>query len=142
MKHQVTKTNLKILFQNVRSLHLHIEDVACDYSVQAAHVNIFVETALCSRDIDEAYDMTNFRLYRNDVEHTCGPFRWNYNNTEMTVAIINLPGCNNVYVVGIYCSKSKVPFSKLIEALEHLHWTILCEPDSSHNFKRLYGNYL
>ena len=60
----------------------------------------------------------------------------------MTVAIINLPGCNNVYLVGIYCSKSKVPFSKLIEALEHLPWTILCEPDSSHNFKRLYGNYL
>jgi len=62
------ENNLKILFQNVRSLHLHIEDVACDYSVQAAHVNIFVETALYSRDIDEAYDMTNFRLYRNDCD--------------------------------------------------------------------------
>ena len=62
------KSNFKILFQNVRSLHLHIEDVACDYSIQAAHVNIFVETALCSRDIDKAYDMTNFRLYRNDYD--------------------------------------------------------------------------
>lgn len=30
---------------------------------------------------------------RNDVECTCDPFRWNYNNTEMTVATINLPGC-------------------------------------------------
>ena len=126
-------------------MHLHIEDVACDYNIQAAHVNIFVETALCSRDIDDAYNMTNFRLYRNDydpqsttrttygtavyirndVECTCDPFRWNYNNTEMTVATINLPGCINVHVVGIYRSKSKVPFSKLIEALEHLHQTIL-----------------
>ena len=65
---------------------------------------------------------------RNDVECTCDPFRWNYNNTEMTVAIINLPGCNNIHVVGIYRSKSKVVFSKLIEGLEHLHRTILSEP--------------
>lgn len=99
-------------------------------------MNIFVETALCSRD----NDMANFHLYRNDydpqnntrttygtavyirndIECTCDPFRWNYNNTEMTVAIINLPGCNNIlHVVGIYRSKSKVVFSKLIEALEH-----------------------
>jgi len=144
------KSNFKILFQNVRSLHLHIQDVACDYSVQAAHVNVFVETALCLRDSDEAYDMPNFCLYRNDfdppnntrtpygtavyirndVERTCDPFRLNYNNTEMTVVIINLPGCNNIHVVGIYRSKSKVVFTKLIEALEHLHRTILKEPQT------------
>ena len=131
-------------------MHLHIEDVACDYNIQAAHVNIFVETALRSRDIDDAYYMSNFRLYRNDydpqsttrttygtavyirndVECTCDQFRWNYNNTEMTVAIINLPGCSNIHVVGIYRSKSKVVFSKLIEALEHLHRTILSEPQT------------
>ncbi|XP_078342943.1 uncharacterized protein LOC144628684 [Oculina patagonica] len=120
-----SKSNLKILFQNVRSLHLHIEDVVCDYSVQAAHLNIFVESALCSRDNDEAYNMANFRLYRNghdpksstrttygtavyvrnDIECACNPFRWNYNNTEMTVAIIKFPVCQ-VHVVGIYRSKS------------------------------------
>ena len=68
---------------------------------------------------------------RSDVECTCDPFRWNYNNTEMTVAICNLPGCNNIDVVGIYRSKSKVVFSKLIEGLEHLHRTILTEPQTS-----------
>ena len=36
-----TKT---ILFQNVRSLHLHIDDVRSDYNIQKADVNIFVET--------------------------------------------------------------------------------------------------
>ena len=36
-----TKT---ILFQNVRSLHLHIDDVQSDYNIQKADVNIFVET--------------------------------------------------------------------------------------------------
>jgi len=152
------KSNFRILFLNVRSLHLHIEDVACDYSVQAAHVNVFVETASCSKDSDEAYDMTNFRLYRNDydpqnntrtlcgsavyirddVECTCDPFRLNCNNTEMTVVITctNLPGCNNIHVVGIYRSKSKVVFSKLIDALKRLHRTILREPQT-HNFRRL-----
>jgi len=62
------KSNLKILFQNVRSLHLYIEDVASDYSLQAAHVNILVERDLCSRNINETYDMANFRLYRNDYD--------------------------------------------------------------------------
>ena len=37
-------STLKILFQNVRSLHLN--SYGCDHSVQAAHVNIFVESAL------------------------------------------------------------------------------------------------
>ena len=31
----------------MRSLHLHIADVASDYNVKAADINIFVETALC-----------------------------------------------------------------------------------------------
>jgi len=41
-----------ILFQNVRSLHLHIDDVRSDYSIQEADVNIFVETKLCLLDRD------------------------------------------------------------------------------------------
>ena len=144
-----SQSNLKILFQNVRSLHLHIQDIACDYSAQAAHLNIFVESALCSKDNDQAYNMDNFRLFRNDFdlqsntrttygtafyvrnekECVCNPFRWNYNNTEITVAIINFRGCK-IHVVGIYRSKSKVVLSKLIQALEHLHQTILTEPQT------------
>ena len=143
-------SNLKILFQNLRSLLLHIEDVASDYSVHTAHVNIFVESALCARDNDEAYNMGNFCLFRNDynpqnttrttygtafyirhdVECTRYPFRCNYNNTEMTFAVINLP-VYNIHVVGVYRSKSNVRVSKVIaEALEHLHQTILTEPQT------------
>ena len=59
-------SSFKILFQNVRSLHLHIADVANDYSVKAADVNIFVETALCNNDINEVYDIPGFQLFRND----------------------------------------------------------------------------
>lgn len=102
---------LKILFQNVRSLHLHIQDVASDYSVQVADVNIFVETALCSRDNDETYTLNNFQLYRNDfhthsttrsvygtavyvrntLQCVSTPYRCNYNNVEITVTVVNQP---------------------------------------------------
>ena len=50
-----TKT---ILFQNVRSLHLHIDDVRSDYNIQEADVNIFVEeTRLCFLYRDGTYQL-------------------------------------------------------------------------------------
>ena len=52
-----------MLFQNARSLHLHI---ASDYNVKAADVNIFVETALCSKDDNALYEIPDFQLFRND----------------------------------------------------------------------------
>ena len=52
-----TKT---ILFQNVRSLHLHIDDVRSDYNIQKADVNIFVDT----------YQLNEFTLYRNDYSQS------------------------------------------------------------------------
>ena len=33
--------SITIVFQNVRSLHLHIDDVRSDYNIQKADVNIF-----------------------------------------------------------------------------------------------------
>jgi len=50
-----TKT---ILFQHVRSLHLHIDDVRSDYNIQEADDNIFVETRLCLLDRDDTYQLT------------------------------------------------------------------------------------
>ena len=61
-----TSGAFKILFHNVRSLHLHHADVASDYNVKAADVKIFVETALCNNDNDETYSIPNFQLFRND----------------------------------------------------------------------------
>ena len=52
-------TNLQesfiILFQNVRSLHLHIDDVRSDYNIIKANVNIFVETNLCPSYTDDIH---------------------------------------------------------------------------------------
>ena len=61
-----TSESFKIVFQNVRLLHLHIADVACDYNVKAADINIFVETGLCSNDDNALYEIPGFQLFRND----------------------------------------------------------------------------
>ena len=62
-----TSGSFKILFQNVRSLHLHFADVASDYNVKAADINIFVETALCSNDDNALYEIPGFQLFRSDL---------------------------------------------------------------------------
>ena len=142
------RSDLKVLFQNVRSLHLHIKDVASDYSVQAADINIFVESGLIANDRDDSYELNNFKLFRNDynppsdirtpygtavyiqndVVCLCQwPFRYNYCNIEMTVIVVHSP-IENMHIIGIYRSKSKVRIAKLIEGLQHLHDTIVTDP--------------
>ena len=121
-----TSESFKTLYQNVRSLHLHIADVASDYNVKAARINIFVETALCSNDDNALYGIPGFQLFRNDVmQHgtktpygtaiytkndsslVSQPLSCNYNDVEMTLLKVNQP-VHNLHVVGIYCSTSKV----------------------------------
>ena len=131
-----TKT---ILFQNVRSLHLHIDDVRSDYNIQKADVNIFVETKLCLLDKDDAYQLSGFTLFRNDFHQsnirTCYgtavyikknvncaeiPYRFNFNNVEITIMVLSHP-IPNLHLIAIYRSKTNVKLSKLIDALRHLH---------------------
>ena len=138
-----TKT---ILFQNVRSLHLHIHDVRSDYNIQKADVNIFVETKLCLSDTDDTYALRGFSLYRNDFNQsnvrTCYgtavyikndlncteiPYRFNFNNVEITIMVLSQP-IPNIHVVGIYRSKANVGISQLIDALAHLHNSELTDP--------------
>lgn len=141
-----SNTLLKILFQNVRSLHLHFKDVACDYSVKASDISIFVETALCNRDHDDDYALQGFQIFRNDYNASSAlrspygsvlyvkndldcvyrSFRYNYNDVEITVCILNKP-VNHLHVVGIYRSKSKVTVKNLLEVLNYLHNSILKE---------------
>ena len=53
-------SRIKVLFHNVRSLRLHFDDIKCDYNVQAADINIFVETRLCHSDNNAIYEIDNF----------------------------------------------------------------------------------
>ena len=53
-------------------------------------------------------------------------FRYNYNEVEITITIISHPSpIEQVYIVGIYRSKTKVKLSKYIEALDYLQTTQL-----------------
>ncbi len=138
-----TSGSFKILFQNVRSLHLHVADVASDYNVKAADINMFVETALCSNDSNDLYQIPSFQLFRNDfvthgtrtpygtavyvkenVQLLSEPLRCNYNDVEMTLIRVNQP-VHNLHIVAIYRSTSKVKIARLINALRHLHSTFL-----------------
>ncbi len=135
-----TKT---ILFQNVRSLHLHIDDVRSDYNIQKSDINIFVETKLCLSDRDDACGFTLYRndfnqsnirasygtavYIKNDLNCTEIPYRFNFNNVEITVMVLSHP-IPNLHVIGIYRSTTYVRISQLIDALTHLHNSILTEP--------------
>ena len=116
-----TKT---ILFQKVRSLYLHIDNVRSDYNIQKADINIFVETKLCLSDRDDSYQLCEFMLYRNDfnqsTKRTCYgtavyikndlncaevPQRFKFYNVEITMKVLSDP-IPNVHVIGIYHSIS------------------------------------
>jgi len=49
-------------------------------------------------------------------------YKCNFNSSEITVTVLN------IHVIGIYCSKTKVTISQLIDALTHLHNLVLLEP--------------
>ena len=143
-----TSEFFKILFQNVRSLHLHIADAASDYNVKAADINIFAETALCSNDDNALYEIPGFQLFRNDfMQHSTRtpygtavyvkndallvsqPLRCNYNDVEMTLLKVNQP-VHNLHVVGIYRSASKIKIAQFINALKYFHSTFLNDPNT------------
>ena len=52
------------------------------------------------------------------------PLRCNHNGVEITVIKVDQP-VQNLHIVGIYRSKSKVKISKFIDALKYVHENIL-----------------
>ena len=135
-----------VLFHNVRSLHLHIDDVRSDFYIKKADINILVETKLCRTDTDCLYNLTGYTLHRNDYSQcntrTCYettvyikknikcseiPYRFNVNNVEITIMVINHP-IPNLLIIGIYRSGTNVTVSKLIDALIYLHDSKLSKP--------------
>ena len=64
---------------------------------------------------------------KNDFNCTKIPYRYNFNNLQITVMVLSqqIP---NIHVIGIYHSKTKVTILQLIYALTHLHNSALIEP--------------
>ena len=145
---QTLDHSITIVFHNVRSLHLHIDDVRSDYNIQKAVINIFVESRLCALDQDDLYNINGFTLYRNDFSpsptRSCygsvvyvknqfhckvAPHRFNFSGVEITVMVIDhvIP---NLHVIGIYRSSSNVNLAKFLDALNYLHDSKLTTPDT------------
>ena len=72
-KSQVLSSRMKLLFCNVQSLNLNFDDVACDYNVQAAEVNICVETRLCPSDCNTTYEMTLTKIVMSVIVRNSSP---------------------------------------------------------------------
>ena len=64
---------------------------------------------------------------KNDLNCTKIPFRCNFDNLEITVMGLSQP-IPNIHIIDIYRSKTKVTISQLIDALTHLHNSVLTEP--------------
>jgi len=147
---QTSTNTFKIIFHNIRFLHLHHEDVASDFNVQEADINICVETSLCSLDSSFHYQIDGFKLFRNDYcpnsnIRTCygtavyvkdtltcltTPTRFNMNDVEITVTVLQDP-IPNLHIIGIYRSKNKVPLEVLINTLNLLLDALLPESSST-----------
>ena len=66
---------------------------------------------------------------KDDAQLISQPLRFNYNDVEMTLLTVNEP-VNNLRIVGIYRSMSTVIITRFIDALKHLHSTILDDPNT------------
>ena len=133
--------SIKICFHNVRSLPLHINDVRCDVNVDAADMNIFVETNLTTAHHSENLQIEHFQLFRNDnisdegsygtafyvrenLQLAKEPCRVNKNHVEITFCILGGP-VPNLHVFSVYRSSSKVPFTELTDALHFVNHEII-----------------
>ena len=66
---------------------------------------------------------------KDDAQLISQPLRFNYNDVEMTLLTANQP-VNNLHIVGIYRSTSKVRITRFIDALKHLHSAVLNNPNT------------
>ena len=64
--YSVTGDNLKVLYNNARSLKLHFNDVKNSYNILAADIIFISETRLQSSDITDDYAIMNYNTYRLD----------------------------------------------------------------------------
>lgn len=59
---------LKIIFQNTRSLHKHHKDLRYDTNLHTADIIATVETRFKKDEIDNLYTLPGYNIYRNDQD--------------------------------------------------------------------------
>ena len=62
----VCEAKLKLVFQNVRSLHLHFNQLLNDHNLQSSDIIAVCETRLKSSEPDNMYQIEGYSIHRND----------------------------------------------------------------------------
>jgi len=87
---------------------------------------LFTEmTSVSQSNIRNCYETAVY--IKNDLNCSKIPYRCNLNNLEITGMVLSQP-IPNIHVIGIYRLKTKVAISHLIDALTHLHNSVLIGP--------------
>ena len=69
--YQLSPLKHRIIFQNIRSLHAHFDDVHCDANYKATDILAFVESRLTHFDDSKQYELTGFHaILRNDQKQS------------------------------------------------------------------------
>ena len=68
--YKLQNNDLKIIFQNARSLRLHFPDIMNDCNILAADIIGLAETRLSHQDTDKDFELLGYKLLRNDQKHT------------------------------------------------------------------------
>ena len=69
--YQLSPSKHRIVFQNIRSLNAHFDDVQCDANYKASDILGFVESRLAQCDNSVQYQLSGFHtILRNDQKHS------------------------------------------------------------------------
>jgi hypothetical protein len=130
--------DLKIVYHNSRSLHLHFKELACELNVQASDIIAVSESRLNETDSSNDYQIQGFNMHRFDdinadiCKRSCKGIVV-YSKLELEdierifffedVEIVLISFLHNEkkhQVVFLYCSPQKISQSKLCSVILHL----------------------
>jgi len=115
-------------FKKPMSTILLNQNFACQ--VETIHISLmnllFTEmTSVSHSNVRNCYGTAVY--IKNDLNCSKISYRCSLNNLEITGMVLSQP-IPNIHVIGIYRSKIKFAMSQLIDALTHLHNSVLIEP--------------
>ena len=129
------QTTMKIIYQNIRSLPYHYEDIKADSNYTSSDILVVAETKLISTDQDDMFQLDNYSIIRNDEISTTsqrphhGLAMYVNNNlkvsniyrfSEKTLEWILLTATKNdvsIQILGLY-KPPKATYQELIDYLQ------------------------
>ena len=109
-------------FKKPMSTILLNQNFACQIeTIHISLVNLLITemTSVSQSNIRNCYGTAVY--IKNELNCCKIPYRCNLNNLEITGIMVLSQPIPNIHVIGIYCLKTKVAISQLIDALTHLN---------------------